>query len=151
MCKAPARCGPTPEAQATWDDYEPPKGHPFPSFSLEAEERTPDELFAAFGARRRHLYFDRILVKVDSNRRAACYNAVYYSCHSPTAHLWSLHTRSLVLHRPLKRVAMGAQTLRKRRRSRGRGQLLEHDCTFIFMNQPFWSRMIINGGFGDQR
>lgn len=142
---------PYPKAQTTWDYYVSSKAHPFPSFSLEPEEWTLAELFAAFGARRRHLHFNRILVKVDSNWRATCYNAVYYSCHSPTVCLCLLQAHSLVIWRPLKRGAMGAQTPQKGRRSRGHGQLLEHGCAFIFRNQPFWSWMIINGGFGDQR
>lgn len=139
---------PWPEAQKTWDDYVSSKAHPFPSFSLEPEERTLAEPFAAFSARRRHLHFNRILVKVDSNWRATCYNAVYYSCQSPTVCLCLLQAHSLVIWRLSKHVAMGAQTPQK---GRGHGRLLEHGCAFTFLNQPFWSRMIINGGFGDQR
>lgn len=74
---------PYPEAQTTRDDYVLSKAHPFPSFSLEPEEElTLAEPFAALGARRRHLHFNRVLVKADSNWRAACYNAVYSSCQS---------------------------------------------------------------------
>lgn len=137
---------PYPEAQATWDDYVSSKARPFPSFSLEPEEGTLPELFRA---RTRHLHFNRMLVKVDSNWRATCYKAVYYSWYSPTVCLWLLQTCSLVIWRPLRHVATRGWNTTE---SDVASFILTCLClAFIFMNQPFWSWVIINGGFGDQR
>lgn len=93
---------PHPEAQATQDDYVSSKACPFPSFSFEPEEGTLPELFST---RTRQLHFSRMLVKVDSDWRATCCKAVYYSWYSPTVCLWLLQARSLVIWRPLKQVA----------------------------------------------